>query len=100
MARVEVNLNGRAYPILCEDGEEARVLEAGSIVEQKLSELRPIAGQSTDLQLMVMAALMLADELMEFRDQPLPAALPTGTGDAVARLADRIEAIAARLDRA
>ncbi|WP_207476733.1 cell division protein ZapA [Arenibaculum pallidiluteum] len=105
MPRVDVTLNGRTYSVACEEGQENRVRELGRHVEGKLRQvLSRGAGGANEPQLLVLAALMVADELFDLRAElaAQTAALPredAGVADAVDQLAQRIEAIAARLDR-
>lgn len=103
MARVEIVLNGRQYPIACEDGQEDRVREVAAFLETRLTDLRQQAPNATDSQLLVMVSLMVADELFD-------AGKSTGNGtqiadggeaaDALGRLAGRIEELAVRLEGA
>ncbi len=106
MPRVDVTLNGRVYTVACEDGQENRVRELARHVDGKIRHVVARgAGSASEPQLLVMAALMVADELMDLRGEMAgrPSA-PAGADDpavagAVDQLAQRIEAIAARLER-
>jgi len=62
MAAVNVVVNGRNYSIACNDGEEERLKKLAAIVDDKLQELTRTVGQIGDQRLMLMAALLLADE--------------------------------------
>ena len=105
MARVDVTLNGRNYSVACEEGQEGRVRELARHVEGKLRHvLARGAGTANEAQLLVMAALMIADELFDLRAEaaarPSEAQQDDGmVADAVDQLAQRIETIAARLER-
>ena len=106
MARVEITLNNRAYPIACEDGQEGRVREVAAFVGERIREIQGSVRSATDTHLLVMVALMLGDELLDLRDGKVPgasvvAASPLEDPELSARLqklADRIEAIAARVE--
>ncbi|MEO1224925.1 MAG: cell division protein ZapA [Pseudomonadota bacterium] len=103
MARVEIVLNGREYPIACEDGQEDRVREVAGFLEERLTELRQQAPNATDSQLLVMVSLMVADELFDANQKTgNGAAIANGgeASDALARLAGRIEELAVRLEGA
>lgn len=103
MARVEIVLNGRQYPIACEDGQEERVREVAGFLEQRLTELRQQAPNATDSQLLVMVSLMVADELFDAGQRPENGASVPADGaaaDALGRLAGRIEELAVRLEGA
>lgn len=104
MARVDVMINGRTYPVACGDGQEDRVREMARYVEGRVAEIKTVAGSASDTHLLVMAALLLADELADSRAAEARAG---GGGNkdgevaaAIGRLAGRMEAIAARLERA
>jgi cell division protein ZapA len=126
MAQVEVTVNGRAYMVACDDGQEAHVARLGRYVDQKVQSLVKTVGQVGDARLLLMASLIVADELVD-TDQALNtakgelasaangrersragatvprAALPAAEEAVLARaldgLAQRIEAIAAELEQ-
>jgi cell division protein ZapA len=64
MATVNVTVNGHNYSIACNDGEEDHLKRLAAMVDGKLQELVHMVGQIGDQRLMLMAALMLADELV------------------------------------
>lgn len=119
MARVDITLNGRTFPVACDDGQEDRVRQIARYVDSRLSEIRASGQGATDMHLMVMVSLLIADELMDVRAElenslaAHPGAHPAGGNGAAAatggdpavsaamgQLAGRLEAIAARLERA
>lgn len=63
MSAVNVMVNGRSYSIACDDGQEAHLSHLAAIVDAKIAELSAMVGQIGDSRLMLMAALVLADEL-------------------------------------
>lgn len=65
MAQVKVKINGRTYEVACDDGQEDHVARLGNYVDTKVVELAAQIGQVGDTRLLVMAALMIADELSE-----------------------------------
>lgn len=65
MGKVSINVNGRAFAIGCEDGEEAAVTMLGEQFNQHVTELAEQVGQIGDLRLFLMAALVLGDKLRE-----------------------------------
>ena len=69
MGQVTVTLNGRSYRLRCGDGEEKRLLALSSHVKAKVDGLVAEFGQVGDDRLMLMAALLIADELWEAREQ-------------------------------
>ncbi len=69
MGQVSVTLNGRTYRLRCEDGEEQRLLALAEHVRGKVDRLLSEFGQIGDDRLLLMAALLLTDELFEARDR-------------------------------
>jgi len=74
MAQVTVSLNGRSYRLACDDGDEDRLRTLADQVRQKLDALTKEFGQVGDTRLMVMAALMLADDLLDANSEVSPRA--------------------------
>lgn len=62
MPLVNVMVNGRAYTIACDEGEEDHLKELAAEVDAKVRELLGSVGQVGDQRLILMAALLLADE--------------------------------------
>ncbi|MBI1208119.1 MAG: cell division protein ZapA [Azospirillum sp.] len=107
MARVEITLNGRKYPMACEPGQEGRVGELANYIESRLTTLTTSGVASSEAHLLAMVAILLADELFDvtaeikrLRTQAGPHEADDAMVANVDRLARRIEDIAARLERA
>jgi len=69
MPLVNVMVNGRAYTIACDDGEEDHLRELATHVDQKVRELLGSVGQVGESRLLLMAALLIADEHHEATSQ-------------------------------
>ena len=69
MGQVAVTLNGRTYRLRCGDGDEARLLQLAGYLEQRIEALAVEFGQVGDERLLLMAALLVADELWDAREQ-------------------------------
>jgi len=69
MATVLVSINGRNYRMACDDGQEEHLTRLAKSFDQRISELRRDFGEIGDMRLTVMAALTIADELSESREQ-------------------------------
>ena len=68
MAQVSINIANRTYELACGEGEEARVHELASYVDEKVNELRlQLPPGTPEVKLLVFAALLLADESREAR---------------------------------
>ena len=63
MAQVTVLVNGRNYTLACEDGEEEHLTALSAFLDTRVAELGRQVGQVGDARLMLMACLMVADEL-------------------------------------
>jgi cell division protein ZapA len=55
-------VNSRAYTIACDEGEEEHLRELAQMVDAKAREVLGSVGQVGDSRLILMAALLLADE--------------------------------------
>lgn len=67
MPLVNVMVNSRAYTIACDDGEQEHLKELAAHVDSKVSELLSSVGQVGDQKLLLMAAVLITDELFEAR---------------------------------
>jgi cell division protein ZapA len=65
MGQATITINGRTYRLKCADGEEARLLALSDIVRQRVDNLAGEFSAAGDDRLLLMAALMLADELLD-----------------------------------
>src|SRR5262245_53850567 len=64
MAQVTVLVNGRNYTLACEDGEEEHLTALAGFIDSRVAELGIAVGQQVgDARLMLMASLVVADEL-------------------------------------
>ena len=69
MAQVNVSVNGQSYRIACEDGQEDRLVDLAAMVDEKVLELVNQIGQVGSNRLLVMAALIIADELVDLKNE-------------------------------
>lgn len=65
MGQVSVNLNGRSYLLECGEGEEKHLLSLAGTIGEQIETLKGQVGQIGDDRLMLMAGLMVADQLAE-----------------------------------
>ena len=108
MGQVAVSINGRSYEVACDDGQEDHLVRLASYIDKKMAELISSVGQIGDTRLLVMSALLLADELSEAYneltalrgDDEVPDSRVNKTLVAgIDSLAQRVEDIAAHLER-
>jgi cell division protein ZapA len=105
MGQIVVTVNGRDFPLTCTDGQEARIRRLAHYVDTKIAEFAKDLGQIGEARLILLAALVIADELsdanealIEERSRPSPLHDSAAAASGIHDLAERIEAIAARLE--
>ena len=118
MAQLTVKINGYAYTVACEDGQEPHLQNMARQIEQRIESIKAVSGGSGEGRMLVLAALLLADEL---HDQSIekanlqaklenqatapgsalirPAAEPRLDAKRIAKLARRAEDIAASVEQ-
>jgi len=65
MAQVTVMIDGKAYRMACEEGQESHLEELAGRFDQYVGHLKTQFGEIGDLRLTVMAGIMVMDELSE-----------------------------------
>jgi cell division protein ZapA len=107
MAQVTIRINGYVYTVGCEDGQEPHLEQMAAEIEQRITSIKAIGGQSGEARLLMLAALLLADELHDTRKAAAakPVELPVEKTNPekhakLRRLAARAEEIAADLTEA
>jgi cell division protein ZapA len=111
MSDVSVTINRRSYKIACDDGQEEHLRRLASIVDKRVEELVKAMGQIGDQRLVVMASLLLADEVADVRGEleqlegklrALEAKTPREVteADTLATLAARLERMAKAMESA
>ena len=63
MAQLTVKINGYAYTLACENGQEAHLQDMVREVEQRIEHMKSQGGGSGEGRMLVLAALLMADEL-------------------------------------
>lgn len=64
-SHVNVTINGRQYRMACEEGQEERLIRLADDLASRIVGLRGKFGEIGDARLIVMAALTVADELLD-----------------------------------
>lgn len=105
VAELAVTVNGKQYTIGCADGEEPHVARLAADLDRRVAALVRSIGAVGEARLLLMAALLVADELHELRHgggasaaMSAPALLPTAVVGADEGVAARIDALAARIE--
>ena len=108
MGQVSLTVNGRPFAVTCDDGQEARIRRLGQYVDAKVAEFVGSVGQVGEARLLLLAALVVADELADANEalrlersgaSSAEAGAATDSAvDNVNGIAQRVEAIAARVE--
>ncbi len=113
MPLVNVLINGHAYTVACDEGEEEHLRDLAQVLDRRVRELVSSVGQVGDARLLLMAGLVVCDELVEAvarademaRELAVLKEQVNGAGaeredrlaEALEAAAERVEAIAVRL---
>ena len=108
MADVEVSVSGRRYKLSCRDGEEDHLRALVRMVDMKAEEITGALGEMTEARTLLLSALLIADELNDLRgaavvarsDAPAEVEPDPAYAVAIERIAERVERLAAQLERA
>ncbi|MCK8779185.1 cell division protein ZapA [Rhizobium sp. NTR19] len=65
MAQVMVTIDGKAYRMACEEGQEDHLTELASRFDRYVGHLKSQFGEIGDLRITVMAGIMVMDELSD-----------------------------------
>ena len=69
MAQVTIEVNGRPYAVGCADGQEQHLRDLAEIFDSQVRQVSQDMGQLGDTRLLLMGALLLADELSDARNR-------------------------------
>jgi len=69
MGQVSVTLNGRTYRLECGEGEESHLIALAEYLGSHVDTMKRKFGQVGDDRLILMASLLVTDELWELRRQ-------------------------------
>lgn len=67
MATVTVMIDGKAYRMACDEGQEAHLTDLAERFDRYVSHLKGSFGEIGDQRLTVMAGIMVLDELVELQ---------------------------------
>ena len=119
MPQVSLTINGRTYQVECDAGQEERIRQLGQYIDGKVAEFAKSSGhigdaRLGDARLILMAGLVITDELAEATDSLRRERNRGGNGSSVGQdrmaatesvlaagiesLAARVEAVALRLE--
>jgi cell division protein ZapA len=69
MAQVTIEVNGRDYAVGCEDGQEQRLAELAATLDAQVRQVARDVGPLGETRLMLMGALVMADDIAELRGE-------------------------------
>ena len=105
MGQVVVKVNGRDFALSCADGQEPRIRRLAQYVDAKVGDFAKGLGQVGEARLILLAAIVIADELsdanetvLQERSRARAAAGDAGAASGLRDMAERIETIAARIE--
>jgi len=117
MSDLSITVNGRSYVIACEDGQEDHLARLADYIDKRVMEIAESVGQVGETRLMLMASLLVADELGDayaalsaergetdvgllerLEGEQVQASDDPTTPDLLERLAERVEALAGKLE--
>jgi cell division protein ZapA len=107
MGQVVVKVNGREFPLSCADGQEPRIRRLAQYVDAKVGEFTRHIGQVGEARLLLLAALVISDELADANEAVLQernraraagGEAEPGAAAGLRGMAERIESIASRLE--
>ena len=67
VAQISIRINEQDYKIACDDGQEKHLASLANYLDSKITELVNSVGQVGESRLLVMACLLITDELLELR---------------------------------
>lgn len=102
MAQVSVKINGFVYNVGCEDGQEEHLSAMAAQVDSRIESIKALGGNSGESRLLLLAALLMADELHDVRIE-LEALRANGgrggRGKGDGEVGKRLSKLAARAER-
>jgi cell division protein ZapA len=110
VGQINLTVNGRPFAFTCDDGQETRIRRLGQYVDAKVAEFVASLGQVGEARLMLLAALVIADELADANEalqlersgaraaETEATAAAGAAASGIRNLAQRVEAIAARAE--
>ena len=101
MGQVSVSINNHRYTLACRDGEEDRLLSLAKLLDAKVRTLTARLGQVGENKLLLMAALLIADEYDEIQtelNKIKSGKIPVSESETAARLSTLLDSMATKLD--
>ena len=98
MAETIVTFNNKQYHLACRNGEEDRLRNLAEFVDAKADQLKSQMGAITDSRLLLMTAILLADELDDVKNGALDLDSPAIYEKTLAQAVKKVESLARTLE--
>ena len=69
MPEVEIEIGGRRFEVACQPGEEDYLIAAATALNEEASNIGQQSGRLSESRMLLMAGLMLADQMGSFKDK-------------------------------
>ena len=97
MAQVTLQINGYGYILGCADGEEDHLCALAADLDRRIDEIKVATGPSGEARMLLMAALMISDELHDLRQQ-VDTGSPSSSPKTEPKIGRRLRGIAKRAE--
>lgn len=98
MPVITLKIDNKTHQIACQEGEESHLEYLAAIFSEKVSSLHKSYPNATDLTLYMMAALMICDELEEYKKKALSVNTQSNEKDIEEAIIKTIEVVTEHLD--
>lgn len=98
MAEVSISIGGHSYTLATGEGEEEALHRLAAIVDQRVASARAMAGGLSEVRQLLIASLLLADELAEGGGPAVKAPADSEASARIEAATQRIAALTRRLD--
>jgi len=103
MAQLTIEVNAKPYVVGCEDGQEAHLRSLAALVDAQVRQVSLDVGQLGETRLMLMGALLMADELTDAKARLAAAEghlarLEADSGGVQDRAAEALDAAARKIE--
>ena len=99
---INININGKIYPVSCETGEEQRLIKSSEEVNKVIQELSSLSDSVGETRLLAMASLLMADKFIEktnLLEKNVTANVIDHNSNALIDLVEWIEKATARMNK-
>jgi len=105
MPAVDITIGNRTFQLVCGDGQETHLQNLASSVSERVEKLSESMGNSNDTLLLVMASLMMQDQINDYASGSTPAnsdnqdeAINQAVTEAVTAISEYVDSVADRIE--